>query len=267
MMSRRRTALLFALPAILVPVIEIPLVLWARATFLAMHPDYLDDPPTISRAINDPSVGVPFADLILVITALIMTALPIMLLSYARAISRLHLSPSRRNMLYGLLFLFFVFQITASTGMVITTQYSFDIDHDLHMLGSYMFFCFQATTILVAAVLCHILLRHQTRHAIPDHEWQFRASMHRFRVRFAMVVVGLAALYGIFYVAKDYEWPISPYVVRVIYTQSEVIVIASFVVFLGSYSLDIYHAILHGGLSRPRQPSITAHTTKLTTER
>ena len=39
--------------------------------FLAKHPDYLDDPPTISRAINDPAVGVPFADLILVITALI----------------------------------------------------------------------------------------------------------------------------------------------------------------------------------------------------
>ena len=78
--------------------------------------------------------------------------------------------------------------------MVLTTQFTFAIDHDMHMLGSYLFFTFQAITILVAAVLCHILLRHQTRHAIPDTEWQFRASLHRFRVRFAMVVVGLAVL-------------------------------------------------------------------------
>lgn len=257
-MNRKRTALLFALPALLVPVIEIPLVLWARATFLAKHPDYLDDPPTISRAINDPSIGVPFADLILVITALIMMAVPFMLLSYARAISRLHLSPVRRYMLYGLLLLFFVFQIIASTGMVITTQYSFDINHDMHMLGSYIFFTFQAVTILVAAVLCHILLRHQTRHAIPDTEWQFRASLHRFRVRFAMVVVGLAVVFGILYVAKDHDLPISPYVVQVLYTQCEVIVIASFVVFLGSYGPDIYHAIRHGKLSRANPPSLPA---------
>ena len=266
-MNRRRTAIFFALPALLVPVIEIPLVLWARAAFLAMHPDYLDDPPTISRAINDPSVGLPFADLILVITAMIMMALPIMLLSYARAISRLHLSPARRYMLYGLLFLFFAFQITASTGMVITTQYSFDINRDMHMLGSYIFFSFQAITTLVAAVLCHILLRHQTRHAIPDHEWEFRAFMHRFRVRFAMVVVGLAVLFGILYVAKDYDWPISPYVVQVAYTQSEVIVIASFVVFFGSYSLDIYHAIRHGKLRRAARPPLSIDAPKLPVER
>lgn len=251
-MNRRRTALLFALPALLVPVIEIPLVLWARATFLAMHPDYMDDPPTISRAINDPSVGVPFADLILVITALIMMALPVMLLSYAYAISRLNLSPARRAVMYGLLLLFLVFQLTASTGMVITTQYSFDIDHDMHMLGSYIFFAFQATTILVAATLCRMLLHHQTRAAIPDHEWHFRRGMHRFRFRFALLIVGLALLFGFLFFIKDYPLPVSSYAVQVLYTQAEVIVIACFVLFLGSYGLDIYHMIRHGKLKLGR---------------
>jgi hypothetical protein len=244
-LSRRRTALLFALPAFLVPVIEIPLVLWARASFLAMHPDYMDDPPTISHAINDPSVGLPFGDLILVITALVMMALPTLLLSYALAISRLNLSPARRAGMYMLLFLMFAFQITASTGMVLTTQYSFDTNHDMHMLGSYIFFSFQATTTLVAAILCRVLLHQQQKHAIPDHEWQFRPVMHRFRFRFAILVVGLTALFGVLFIIKDYPLPISPYAVQVIYTQFEVIVIASFVLFFGSYAVDIYHMVRH----------------------
>lgn len=248
MFTRKHAALLFALPALLVPVIEIPLVLWARATFLAANPQYLDDPPTISRAINDPSVGLPFADMILVITAMIMLALPTMLLSYAYAISRLNLGSGRRGMMYLLLFLIFAFQVTASAGMVLTTQYSFDTGHDLHMLGSYVFFSFQAITSLVAATLCRMLLHQQQKHAIPDAEWHFRPGMHRFRFRFALVIVGLAALFGILYVAKDHEWPIDPYVIQVIYTQTEVILIATFVLFFGSYAVDIYHMIRHDKL-------------------
>lgn len=240
---RKGAAILLALPAVLVPMIYIPLVLWARETFLAMHPDYLDDPPTISRAINDPSVGLPFADLILVITALIMMSLPLMLFAYGLAIARLNISRRRRVSMYALLFLFFVLQIIASTGMVVTTQYSFDENHDMHMLGSYVFFFFQAITIFVAATLCRLLLHQQQKHAIPDHDWQFRPFMHLFRFRFALLIVALAATFGILFVAKDHELPISPYVVQVIYTQCEVVVIGCFVLFLGSYAFDIYHMI------------------------
>lgn len=266
--TRKHAALLFALPALLVPVIEIPLVLWARATFLSMHPDYMDDPPTISRAINDPSVGLPFADVILVITAMVMMALPLLLLAYALAISRLDISPARRRLMYGLLFLFFAFQIIASTGMVITTQYTFATGHDLHMLGSYIFFSFQAVTTLVAATLCRLLLHHQREHDIPDHEWQFRPAMHRFRVRFAMLVVVLAFAFGILFVLKDYKLPVSAYLVQLFFTQTEVIVIASFVVFFGSYCVDIYHAVRHNRLRRntPRS-AVLGKDTDMTAKR
>ena len=265
--SRKHAAWLFALPALLVPVIEIPLVLWARSSFLSMHPDYMDDPPTISRAINDPSVGLPFADLILVITTLIMMALPVMLLSYALAISRLDLSRARRGVMYGLLFLFFVFQITASTGMVITTQFSFATNHDLHMLGSYLFFAFQAITILVAATLCRLLLHQQQEHGIPDHEWHFRPGMHRFRFRFALLIGALAALFGILFVIKDYPLPISPYAVQVIYTQCEVIVIAAFVLFLGSYGVDIFYMVREGKLRLTWRSSDASESPNVKTKR
>ena len=111
------------------------------------------------------------------------------------------------------------------------------------MLGSYAFFFFQAITILVAATLCKLLLHQQQRHAIPGHEWQFRPAMHLFRFRFAVLIVALAGVFGILFVAKDYPLPISRYAVQVIYTQCEVIVIACYVLFVGSYAVDIHQMI------------------------
>lgn len=255
-MTRKWLALLLALPALLVPVIEIPLVLWARATFIALHPDYLLDPPTISRSINDPLVGAPFAKLILLITALILTTLPALITAYLLAISRLSLTRVRRTVMYVMLALVLAFQITASAGMVATTHFTFSIDRAKHMLGSYVFFFFQAVTILLAASLCRMLLHQKARHGIADHDWQFRPAMHSFRFRFGMLIAGLVVVYGILFKIKDLVLPVSDYVVRVAYTQTEVIVIACFVLFLGSYSVDIYHMIRHGQLRLGgRQPS------------
>lgn len=254
LMNRNRAAVLLALPALMVPVIEIPLVLWARSKFVELHPDYLYDPPTISRSINDPIVGAPFADLILLITALILMVTPVIIWSYARAVSRLTNSPGRRLLMYLLLVMVFVSQIAASAGMVMTTQFTFAIDHDMHMLGSYVFFSFQAITILIAATLCRLLLGEQQRRGISGAEWQFRPSMHRFRFRFALVIVGLVVLYGVLFVLKDHELPVSDYLVQVAYTQTEVIVIACYVLFLGSYAVDIHHMVRHDLLRLDRSP-------------
>lgn len=248
LLNRNRAAALLALPALMVPAIEIPLVLWARARFLELHPDYLYDPPTISRSINDPAVGAPFADLILVITALILMVVPVLAWSYALAISRLTLGRGRRLLMQGLLLMVLCGQIIASAGMVLTTQFTFAIDHGMHMLGSYTFFSFQALTILMAAALCRMLHTEQQRHGIAAHDWQFRPAMHRFRFRFAWVIVGLVVLYGILFALKDHTLPISDYIVQVAYTQCEVIVIACYVLFLGSYAIDIHHMVRHDRL-------------------
>lgn len=251
LLNRNRAAALLALPALMVPAIEIPLVLWARAKFVELHPDYLNDPPTISRSINDPTVGAPFADLILVITALILMVVPVLAWSYALAISRLTLGRGRRLLMYGLLFMVLGCQVTASAGMVLTTQFTFAIDHDMHMLGSYVFFAFQALTILMAAALCRLLHAEQQRHGIADSDWQFRPAMHRFRFRFAWVIAALVVLYGILFVLKDHTLPISDYLVQVAYTQCEVIVIACYVLFLGSYGVDIHHMVRNDRLRSP----------------
>jgi hypothetical protein len=241
--SRKHAALLLALPAVLVPVIEIPLVLWARSTFLSLHPDYMDDPPTVSRAINDPSIGTPFAHLILLVTGLVLVVLAVIIWAYALAIWRLRLTRGERVFMYGLLILVFAFQIIASTGTVVTTLYSMDVNDNLHMMGSYFFFTFQALTVLVAAVLCRNLLVRQQERGIPEEDWQFRPFMHRFRFRFALLITALAAFYGVLFKIKDLVLPVSDYVVHVIYTQCEVVVLGCFVLFLGSYAVDIHHMI------------------------
>ncbi len=249
--TRNRIAVLCALPALMVPGIELPLVLWARHSFLALHPDYMDDPPTISRAINDPLVGTPFARLILVITALIAAVVPVLAWAYLAAIARSEAGRARRHTMYALLAAMLVCQVAASFGMVLTTQYTFATDGDLHMEGSYVFFVFQALAILVGASLCRMLLHEKRRLAIPDADWHFHPAMHRFRFFFGLVIASLAILYGVLFVLKDHALPISAYAVQVVYTQTEVVVIGCFVLFLGSYAIDIHHMVRNDKL-RPR---------------
>ena len=252
LLTRNRIAVLLALPALLVPLIEIPLVLWARFTFLSLHPDYSDDPPTISRSINDPLVGDPFAHLILLITVLNVVVLSVIMLAYFAAISRLTLSRGHQLLMYVLLVLFVVLQVAASAGTVLTTQFTFATDGDLHMLGSYIFFFFQALSIVTAASLCRMLLHQQRKHAIADHAWQFRGAMHHFRFRFGLLTVALVVAYGTLFVLKDHVPDNIYYTVQVIYTQCEVIVTGAFVIFIGSYAVDIHHMVRHDTLRLKR---------------
>ena len=234
---------MLAMPAILVPAIEIPLVIWARNAFLARNPDYIDDPPTISRAISDPLIGGPFSGMILVITALILMALPMIIWAYSVAINRLSLNRGATVVMQGFLVFILVCQLAASAGMVLTTQYTFANNGDLHMLGSYIFFAFQALTILMAATLCGILLHQKQKLGITGKSWPFRPNMHRFRFLFGLSSACLTIMYGVLFVIKDGTLPVSAYAVQLAYTQCEVLVISSFVLFLGSYGVDIHHIV------------------------
>lgn len=258
LLTRQRAAMALAFPALLVPVIEIPLVLWARHAFLVHNPDYLDQPPTISRAISDPMIGDTFANVILVITALILVSLPIIVRAYVHAIAKLPVSAGKRLLMWALLGFFCVAQLVASFGMVLTTQYTFANSDHLHMLGSYIFFPAQAFALLGAAILCRVLVSQQARFGIPPDAWPFRAGMHHFRFRFALVVVFLAITFGVFFTIRDWPLPISTYTAYILYTQSEVLVIASYVVFFGSYAVDIREMVHHGRLPHPLLDTLPA---------
>ena len=259
LLNRKVAAWLLALPALLIPAIEIPLVLWARANFLATHGADLDEPPTISRAITDPIIGTPFANLILVINGLLLIVMPVLYWAYALAIWQLNPKRGERILMFGLLIMVFVSQVIASIGMVVTTQYTFATDDHLHMMGSYYFFTFQALTVVFAAALCRLLLARKLTLGIADTDWQFRAAMHRFRFRFGLLITALAIVYGVLFMIKDYALPISEYAMHVIYTQCEVVVIGAFVVFLGSYAVDLHHMVRNDRL-RLGEPGKTTTT-------
>lgn len=249
-LSRRWAAPLLAFPALLVPAIEIPMVLWARASFLARHPDEYDEPPTISRAIADPLVGNTFADLSLLITMLVLGVMLVLVWAYAQAIWRLRLGRGERAVMFTLLALVFGFQVIALSGMVVLTQYTFATNDNLHMMGSYYFFIFQGLAVLMAATLCRSLLARKRTIGISDAEWQFPPRMHRFRFAFGLLTAALAAGYGVVFAIKDLALPISDYAVHIIYTQGEILVVSCFVLFLGSYGVDIHHMVTHGKLPR-----------------
>lgn len=231
--------MIVALPPALVPAVEIPLILWARHASISSNPDYLHKPPTISRAISDPEIGGIFADLNLVIAVLVCISMPMILWAYLRAMDQLLTRRPSRFILWAILAFFCLGQITASLGMVLATQYTFSNGHDLHMLGSYIFFPTQALALVAAAILCRILFLQKQKYGFSAEAWPFRSGMHLFRYRFSFLIIFFAVCFGVLYVIKGWNLPISAYAVRVLYTQSEVLVISSYVLFFGSYSLDI----------------------------
>lgn len=262
LLTRRRAAMVLALPAFLVPAIEIPLVLWARHAFLSANGETLEDPATISLAISDPAIGGIFANIILVIAALVLTAMPVIVWAYLAAIARLPASAGRRHVMWALLGFFCIGQIVATAGLVLTTQYTFSNGHDLHMLGSYIFFPAQALALLAAAVLCRMLLGRQQAFGIGAEAWPFRPGMHRFRFRFALVMIFFAVSFGVLFVIKDWPLPLHPETVHLLYTQSEVLVVICYLLFFGSYSLDILEMVregrLHPRLGSPEPPAAVA---------
>lgn len=246
--ARAAAAILAAAPAALVPAIEIPLVLWTRREFIVHHPDYADDPPTISRAISDPVIGSTFGDMILLITALIAAAAPLILAAYWLTFARAPLDRSGRAAAYVAVATLGMLQFAASAGMVLTTQFTFATNHDLHMLGSYIFFAFQAAAILLATAMCSTILRLRKTHGLPSSHFYLMPRMQRIRIRLGLAVVGLSAAYGVLFAIKDWPLPASRYAVQIIYTQCEVLTIASFVLFLGSYAVDIHAMVRRGPL-------------------
>jgi len=249
-LMRSRVALISAAPALLVPAIEIPLIIWARQQFVARHPDFVaDEPPTISRAISDPMIGGPFAALSLLITALILVTLAVLARAYLQAIGQLPLTAAMRRLMKVLLALFLVLQLAALAGMVLTTQVTLTGDEPMHMLGSYILFVAQGLAILLAATLCRLLLGQQRKHGIGRDVWPFHTGMHRFRFRFALIILLLTAVYGVLFVIKDQTLPIGTYAVHTIYTQWEMLVVGCYVLFLGSYAIDIRSMVQAGKLT------------------
>ncbi|MBG1230782.1 hypothetical protein [Aestuariivirga litoralis] len=119
------------------PVATVLSILAAHAANTIIHFDaYRNGPPSISRAIVDPVIGVPFAYAMIVDALLIGGGAAMAIASYAWLVSRL-LMPRRWHFVVGAIALAEAFAVA---GMVVLSQFRTSPWQEWHDVGSYMLF-------------------------------------------------------------------------------------------------------------------------------
>lgn len=233
----RLFGLALGVPLAVVPGSAIVMMVWARHEFYQRHPEYVQESaPTISRAITDPVIGEPFALTILAVTAVIFTAL--VFLSRPFRITSAQILPAQARGSSLLHWVMYVSQVLGSSGMVLCTQYTFRNGHDLHMLGSYLFFIFQMLAIALNGIVCARIMRAWDGKHWPEGGLSLAAT--RFRGWFSKVVVAAALVYFVLFAIKRADLPVSEYTIYYVYTVQEIIAISAFILYLMTYSLDAY---------------------------
>lgn len=236
----RLAGLAASVPVVVIPAWAIYMMVWARWTFYERHPDYIQQSaPTVSRAITDPYIGDPFAAVILAVAIVIALAMvPLTYAFYGAISARAGHMPKAAASLRRMMAVFLVMQVLGTSGMVICTQVTFRHDHDLHMLGSYLFFVFQALSILMSGIITTRLMR------LPDTgrpSYLCLGSRYtRLRRALAFVTAGLAGLYVALFLVKGLDLPVTEYTIYYVYTVQEIVTISAYIVQVMLYAPEIY---------------------------
>ena len=235
---RRRLAGLGALPVLAVPAIVAPAIVWARVAWHARHPGadatlY----PTISRAISDPAIGEPFAFWVTLAALLLWPAThAILWMLVVERPDRAALGPTRDRLTRGLFVAMSLCMTATCVGMVWLARFRLGAtaeEHRMHMIGSYVFFAGQATTIFLCAI--HHALVGPARRAIGDGGF-FTA---RARARGGFAVVAAAAFYGVVFHVKDGDFGPATGLVIAAYVELETVLIIVFLAYLACYFVDL----------------------------
>lgn len=243
-----------ALGVVLVPAIVVPSILWARIAFHHRHPDA--DPSiylTISRAISDPAVGEPFAFWVTLAAVLLWPATHLLFWMFVvRHPAREAIGTARDRLARALFAAMSIAMTMTCVGMVILSRWRLGgslYDHDMHMVGSYVFFAGQASAIFVVA-LYHAVIAPAPH---PSDATAFFPVRWRARVGFA--VVGLAAFYGVIFHVKSLDFGAASHWVVAAYVELETILIIVFLVYLALFYVDVAR-FLHERGRRAAPPSI-----------
>jgi len=220
-------------------------IYYARAAFMAAHPDYVAvQPPTISRAIADPAIGVPFAFWVSLSGVALIFGVLCLVLVQLRALPSLPFATAaqRRVMLLTCLALA-PMQALSALGMYLLSNYRFPDGHDLHMIGSYVFFVAQALVIVLGLVQCSVLLRSQaTMDRLESLGLLARRSV-AWRWWSGFGSIGLVLAYLVLFVLKDVDFGVANGAVYASYVTVEPMVISSFLLFLTLFQTDLLTAI------------------------
>jgi hypothetical protein len=222
-----------AVPMIAGPAIVVTAMLAVHGYNLCIHwQNYVEAPPTISRALLDPSIAAPFA-IAMIVSAFFLTWAVVQV---AVALGRIIVRTGQGSAMPFVLLLTGVScQLVAIAGMVVLSQFTGNVSQPLHDLGSYMLFFGHSfgTSLLGLLVYTQIGVvdLQDTRHI---------ASSNRFlalqkQPRRAAVVAILGALFGVTYFGGKFLPDIYFFWQRTIMSVLEVVVIFSFLGFLVAF--------------------------------
>lgn len=201
----------------------------ARWQFIAARGDSLTEPPTISRAISMATIGEPFALWVTASGLCLVVSVAILAVYYSRLYPSMG-RPSRALTAVTRIGIPFVvvFQACSAWGMHTLSVNSLDVDRDMHMAGSYVFFIAQGLVILIYAIYNRLLLNDDATLSGLDAAGLLSAIWVRWRFRAATLSLGLVVVYGLFFILKD----VLPYetvpIVHETYVIAEKVVIVAY---------------------------------------
>lgn len=216
-------------------------IYYARILFSALRPDYVSvQSPTISRAISEPSVGVPFSVWITLSAVLLVFGVFWLVTFYRRLLPQID-APSRylaQAISVGAP-LIMVLQAMAGVGMYMLSSYRFPDFNEMHMVGSYLFFLSQALVVIIATVQCDALLRDRASLTALKKAGLMSPGMVLLRKRLGQFSIGLTLLYIILFKLKDIDLNVMNDYIYIAYTTTEPLLITAFLLVLALFQTDL----------------------------
>lgn len=213
------------------------LIYRARIVFGRNNPDYIAiEPPTISRAISDPIVGEPFAVWMLICAPVLFVGVALLVFVVWREFWRgRHVVPRKDLVTISVLCLVVVvLQSFASVGMVILSHFRFPNFHEMHMLGSYLFFFSQAFVVLFGEVMSRRVA------SLPSQWSLISARMAGFRRKYVWAPILLGVSYLTLFVLKGFDLGALNKGLYIAYTITEPLLISSFLGYVLTFHFDLW---------------------------
>jgi hypothetical protein len=239
--SSRRTqfaAAILVSPLILAPSVTIVSMLWARYESILIHPAAAGrNPPTVSRAIADHSIGDPFAQWMLGVCTLQAFAV----WRIVQAFYRTAIVPARtpaRARLFALLGSAVLCQAGAIIGLLVLSHYDSTNYSEIHQWGSYLLFYGNGISIALAGVFVWLAERWrdpQAKRSLAPLPYDYYLQ-----TRLAAVVAAIGFVFGgLFYATVPLErW--HDYDFRVTFAMTELVLLTACVIYLASFVVPMY---------------------------